>query len=115
MTGFINNLTQNNLNTAALQSETQSLKSVKDNLSANNPKDKKLHDAAQQFESVFVNQILQMMDKTVQRSDFMNGGQGEQVFRGFFYQEVAKSISKSPNANLGIGKLVYEQMAKYNQ
>lgn len=113
MTGFINNLTLNNIDSARLQSETQSLNSVKDSLSANNPNKAKLTEAAQQFESVFINQILQMMDQTVERSEFMNGGQGEKVFRGMFYQEVAKNIAKSPNCNLGVGKLVYDQLAKY--
>lgn len=118
---------QNNLSTAQMQGQLDKIKSLQDNLlkTAQNlsetnesettkaKKDKKLLDASQQFESVFVYQLLQEMDKTVERSEFMHGGSAEDMFRGLFYQEIAKNIATSPTSNFGLGKQIYDQLSKF--
>ena len=75
-----------------------------------NPKD--LKEAAQGFEAVFLGQLLNAMDKTVDRSGFMSGGSAEETFRGMMYQEVAKDLAASNGGNgFGLGQKIYEQMA----
>jgi peptidoglycan hydrolase FlgJ len=68
--------------------------------------------AAQQFEAVFLNQLLQQLDKTVDRSESMlHGGQAEDTFRGMMLQEVATQISqRTGGSGLGFADSVYQQM-----
>lgn len=114
MTDSINSYAQNDLSVARFQNESSSIKALQDSLTTNNkPENKKLKEASQQFESVFVHQLLQVMDKTIERSDFMHGGQGEDMFRDLFYQEIAKNISSNPSYSFGLGKQVYEQLSRY--
>jgi flagellar protein FlgJ len=115
MLNTLNNSIQNNLNISNLQTETKTLKGLKDEFKIDPAKhDKKLKSAAEQFESVFINQLLQIMDKTVDRSEFMHGGQGEAAFRNLFYQEISKNIASNPATSFGLAKQVYEQLSKYD-
>ncbi|MGL4370183.1 MAG: rod-binding protein [Spirochaetota bacterium] len=70
----------------------------------------KLWDACIQTESLFVNQMLKEMRKTVHKGDILNGGQTEEIFQDMLYDEYAVSISKT--SNLGIAKSMYDQMSK---
>jgi Rod binding domain-containing protein len=70
----------------------------------------KLKDAAQQFESVFLNQLLEAMEKTVDREESMlDGGEAESTFRGMLYQEMATSISKAGGNGIGLASSIYQQ------
>jgi flagellar protein FlgJ len=75
---------------------------------------KKLKQAAQQFESVFVQQVLEMMDKTIDRENSMlSGGSSEQYWRSMFNEEVAKSMCTSPQGSgFGLAESIYKQMAQ---
>jgi flagellar protein FlgJ len=110
MAGFINNNIQNNLNVAKFQTNLDQIKSLENDVNARQKE--KLKDASQQFEAVFVHQLLQVMDKTIKRSEFLGGGQAESMFRDMFYQEIAKDISTSEACNFGMGKQVYDQLSK---
>jgi len=70
----------------------------------------KLKKTAQEFESVFITQLLNTIDSTVEKSGFMSGGMIEQKFKSMMNQYIAQDISKSPNANFGLAKQIYEQM-----
>ena len=73
----------------------------------------KLKKAAQEFESVFIQQLLDTMDQTVDREDsVMGGGSAEEYFRGMLNQEVASSISTRPGGSgFGLAETIYRQMA----
>lgn len=70
----------------------------------------KLIKTSQEFESVFITQLLNTVQSTVEKSGFMSGGQVEQKFRSMMNQYIAQDIAKSPTANFGIAKQMYEQM-----
>jgi peptidoglycan hydrolase FlgJ len=74
--------------------------------------DKKAKDAAQQFEAVFINQLLQQLDKTIDRSNSMlNGGHAEDTFRGMMMQELATQISHKPGGSgFGLSDAIYRQI-----
>lgn len=74
--------------------------------------DEKLKRVSQEFESVFISQMLNMMDKTVERTGFISGGKGEEKFKSMMNQYIAKDIASSPTASIGIAKQMYEQMRK---
>jgi len=68
--------------------------------------------AAQEFEAVFITKMMDVMDSTVERSDFLGGGKNEQMFKSMMNQEVARSIASNPNNSFGMAKQIYEQMEK---
>ena len=72
----------------------------------------KLKKTAQEFESVFISQLLNTMDSTVEKSGFLSGGSVENKFRSMMNQYIAQDISKNPNSSFGIAKNIYEQMEK---
>jgi flagellar protein FlgJ len=79
-------------------------------LNPTTPKQKELKAAAQQFEAVFMQQLLQAMDDTVNREEgFMDGGEAEKTFRGMLMQETASNISKQAGRGFGLAESVYQQ------
>jgi flagellar protein FlgJ len=54
---------------------------------------KKLKQAAEEFEAIFVNLMLKSMRDSVQKSGLLDGGNGEDIFRGMLDQEYAKSMA----------------------
>ncbi len=50
--------------------------------------------AAQDFEAVYIAEMLKPMFETVEVDDTFGGGKGEEVFRGMLTQEMGKSIAK---------------------
>lgn len=75
---------------------------------------KKLKQAAQEFEAVFVQQVLEMMDKTIDRENSMlGGGSSEQYWRSMFNEEVAKNMCTGPSGSgFGLAEAIYRQMAQ---
>lgn len=91
--------------------------------------DKRLRKAAQEFEAIFFQQMLNAMDKTVDREkSLFSGGAGEDTFREMLNTEIAKEVcmhgpgngfantpgaSSRPNSGfqsgLGLAELVYRQ------
>lgn len=68
---------------------------------------------ARKFEGVFIQQLLNEMDKTIERSDFLSGGSGEEMFRGLFYEKVAENIATRPGGSgFGIAEAIYRQLEK---
>lgn len=81
-----------------------------------NPQDKthqKLKKAAQEFESIFFKQVLEQMDKTVERGDFMSGGHAEEMFRSMMFDEIAKNVCTRPGGSgFGLAEQIYKDLAK---
>lgn len=69
----------------------------------------KLYQAAQDFEALFVKQMLNTMRKTVDKGELFNGGQAEEIFEDMLYDERAKMMTR--NAGFGLADSLYRQMA----
>ena len=66
-----------------------------------NPADlNKIDHAAQEYESVFIGEMLKYAFDTVPQDGMFNGGQGESVGRSFLTQEYAKKISQAGGIGL---------------
>ncbi len=78
-----------------------------------NADQKKLKKAAQEFESIFSQQLFDAMDKTVDREDsLMGGGSAEDYWRSMMNEEVSKSMSSAPGGSgLGLAENIYRQMS----
>jgi Rod binding domain-containing protein len=73
---------------------------------------RKLKKVANDFEAVFVQQLIDAMDKTVDREDsLLGGGEAEKTFRGMLNQQMAINIAQSSSTGGGFGmaRNVFEQ------
>lgn len=83
-------------------------------LRPDNHDQKKLKKAAQEFEGIFVQQMLEAMDKTIDRENsILSGGSAEQYFRSMMNQEIAKSMTSGPSGSgFGLAETIYKQMSQ---
>jgi Rod binding domain-containing protein len=66
--------------------------------------------AAEDFEAVFVAQMMEPMFKGLKTDGPFGGGNGEMVFRSLMIQEVGKEIASA--GGVGIADSVYREMLK---
>jgi len=71
---------------------------------------KRLKKACDEFSAYFVKQMLSSMRKTVQKDDFLNGGNSEEIFKDMLDLEYAKNMTK--NKQLGLSELLYNKLSK---
>lgn len=69
----------------------------------------KLEQACKDFESLFVNQMMKQMRKTVPQEGLFNGGRAEKIYTEMLDSELAKSISNQ--RGLGLATMMYRQMS----
>jgi len=70
-------------------------------------------EAAEQFEAVFLSQMLAPMFETVPTDSFMGGGQAESVYRGMMVEEMGKSLAKQ--GGIGIADSVFREILKLQE
>lgn len=69
-----------------------------------------LMEAAKNFEAVFLNQLFNAMEATVEKDGMFSGGKGEETFKSLFYDEIARNASSNSANSFGFAKQIYEQM-----
>ncbi|HUI71804.1 MAG TPA: rod-binding protein [Spirochaetia bacterium] len=73
-------------------------------------KNSELYKASQDFESLFIKQMLDVMRKTIHReNDLLNGGLSQDVFEGMLYDEYAKKMAQT--AGFGLAETIYRQVS----
>jgi flagellar protein FlgJ len=68
-----------------------------------------LRDATQQFETLFISQLMKSMRGTVPQSGLMGSGGGQQLFREMLDQELAGRVAQA--GGIGIGEMLYQQLS----
>ena len=69
-----------------------------------------LYKACQDFESLFIKQMLDAMRKTVDKQDdLLGGGMGQDIFEGMLYDEYARKMSET--AQFGLAEMIYRQIS----
>jgi Rod binding domain-containing protein len=71
---------------------------------------KRLWDACVEMESLLVGNMMKEMRKTVEKTGWINGGPAEEIFEDMLYDEYSLGISR--NSNLGLAKMLYEDMKR---
>lgn len=66
--------------------------------------------AAQDFEAVYISEMLKPMLETVEVDENFGGGKGEEVFRGLLVQELGKSVAKQ--GGFGLAEHVRAELLK---
>lgn len=70
-------------------------------------------ETAEQFEAIFLSQMIAPMFETIPTDSFMGGGHAESVYRGMMVEEMGKSIAKS--GGIGIADSVYREIIKMQE
>jgi Rod binding domain-containing protein len=69
-----------------------------------------IEDAAQDFEAVFLSEMMKPMFETVEVDSMFGGGKGEEIFRSFMLQEYGKMMSAS--GSIGISDRVKAELIR---
>lgn len=106
-----NDITQNALTSMQVQKNQTEDATFKAKLeTAMSDKDKKrLKEVCQDFESVFLNLMLQSMRATVPKSDLFGRSRGREIFESLLDQETSKNMAKA--GGIGLADLVYKQLS----
>lgn len=67
--------------------------------------------AAEQFESLFIQQLLTQMRKTVPKSDLFGNRNAENLFESMYDEQL--SIEMARAGGMGLAAVIYQQMADY--
>lgn len=71
---------------------------------------KRLREVCDQFEAIFVKQMLTSMRRTVNKTGLVDGGMAEEIFEDMLYDEYASSIAKT--TRLGISEMLYKELSQ---
>lgn len=74
-------------------------------------KDKQLRAACQDFEAIFINQLLTQMRASIPKGGLFPESQAEEIYRGMLDEEYSKVMSRS-GSGLGLGEMLYRQLKK---
>ena len=74
-----------------------------------NAQNEKLRQACEDFESIFIKQMLKSMKKTINKSGMFDGGFAEEIYDDMLYDEYAKKMTKT--AGFGIAETLYKQLS----
>lgn len=70
----------------------------------------KLKEACQDFEAIFIKQMLDSMRKTINRTGLIERNMAEAIFEDMLYDEYADHMSKT--ADFGIAEIMYRQLSQ---
>ena len=74
---------------------------------------KRIEETAQDFEAMFVSEMIKPMFAGIETDGPFGGGKGEEVFRGFLLSEYGKMVAKS--GTIGIADHVKAEMIRLQE
>jgi len=72
-----------------------------------------LREAAREFESIFLSQMLAPMFKDLSTDGLFGGGHAEKTYRAMLVDEIGKEMSRA--GGIGIADSVYEQLLRLQE
>lgn len=72
--------------------------------------DPKLQAACKEMESLFINYLIQQMRATIDKSGFISGGRGEEIFTSMLDVELARKMSDA--GGIGLSSMLLEQLGR---
>ena len=73
----------------------------------------KLKKASEDFEALFINQLMQSMRRTVLKSKFLADAPGKEVYQSLFDRELSKKMAQK--GALGVGKIIYRKVLEHEK
>jgi peptidoglycan hydrolase FlgJ len=87
--------------------ENSTLRSIQK--SSEKQKPEALRKVCQDFESIFISQMMQQMRQTVPKDGLFSGGQAEEIYTSMMDSEMAKTISQE--RGMGLADVLYRQLS----
>jgi peptidoglycan hydrolase FlgJ len=69
---------------------------------------RKLESACQQMESLFVQEMMKSMRKSIDKSTLFHGGRAEEIYTELYDQQISQKITES--GGVGLYRMLYEQI-----
>lgn len=69
---------------------------------------KKLKEACQQMESIFLHKMITQMRNSIPKSEFFPTSKGEEIFQDMLDEEYAKSMAQA--GGIGLADMLYQQL-----
>jgi len=96
-----------------LEAQTQATANTINAVKAGNANKEALREAAQDFEAVFISQMIKPMFETLPTDTMFGGGQAETIYRGLMVEEYGKAVAKG--GGIGIADSVYRELLKLQE
>jgi Rod binding domain-containing protein len=80
---------------------------------ANDPRSQEIKKAAEEFEGMFLGQMLEHLFAGIQTNELFGGGQAEDIYRSMMVQEYGKIMAKS--GGIGVADHVARQMLQHQE
>jgi peptidoglycan hydrolase FlgJ len=96
------------MNQLDTQSLTAGIVAAKSGQVSSNQSQGKIREAADQFEAMFLAQVLNSMTSGLEVDGLFGGGPAENIYRSMMNDQYAKSISRQ--GGVGIADVVYREM-----
>lgn len=77
------------------------------------PNIRKIEEKAQEFESVFLSEMLRPMFEGIDVDPLFGGGKGEEIFSGMLVQEYGKKIAQ--RGSIGLADFVKKELIRIQQ
>jgi len=81
--------------------------------SADQKKDRKLHESAKNLEALVFEKMLSSMRKAIPKGGLFDEGQAEGIYQSMMDQELGKRIAQS--GGMGLSELIYAKLCKLKQ
>lgn len=76
--------------------------------------DKKLLKSCEDFESIFISQLMKEMRKTLNnKNNILHGGQAEEIFNDMLYDKYSQLASRQ--SDFGIARVMYDHLSTINR
>ena len=75
--------------------------------------EEKLRKACVDFESIFLQQLLQVMRQTIPHGGFLKEGPEKDIFQSLFDQELSKTLAERKGT--GLGEMLFRQLKKHGK
>ncbi|MDN5323922.1 MAG: peptidoglycan hydrolase FlgJ [Clostridia bacterium] len=106
------NLNKLVLENSKLKNSENKFEAILNKVKNNEEDDKKLKEACQQFESIFINHMISRMRATIPEGGLFGKSQGEEIFQDMLDEKYAEKISEA--GGIGLAEILYEQLADKN-
>jgi peptidoglycan hydrolase FlgJ len=68
--------------------------------------------AAEEFEAIFIAQMLAPMFNTIPKNDVFGGGHAETIFQSMQIEEIGKEITRAGGGGIGIADRVFREILR---
>lgn len=102
------NIGMPNTDALMLRADQAKLQNLASGLNAKT--EKRINEAAEEFEAMFLSEMLKPMFSGIEVNEIFGGGKGEEVFRDLMIQEYGKTMAKA--GGIGLAEHVREELIR---